>query len=81
MLHDDGSRSHLVAVAHITDPECHQVATTQLAADTEVEECQLSNPALQLKTHTQRPDIFEFEGRFLTNDFSLVPRRAVNSRT
>jgi len=38
VLHDDGSRGHLVTVAHITNLQCHQVATAQLAVDAEVEE-------------------------------------------
>lgn len=41
MLHDDRARRHLVAVAYIPDIEGNEVASMQLAIDTQVEESKL----------------------------------------
>jgi hypothetical protein len=38
VLHDNGARRHLVAVADVPDPEADQVAAAQLAVDPEIEE-------------------------------------------
>jgi hypothetical protein len=46
VLHDDGARRHLVAVAHVPDLESDEIAAAQLAVNAEVEQGKLAHPAL-----------------------------------
>jgi hypothetical protein len=78
VLHDNGTRRHLVSMAHIPDFEGDEVASSQLAVDAEVEERQFSHPALHLEADAQRPDVLELEGRLLPDDLALVPRLAMS---
>jgi hypothetical protein len=76
--HDDGARRHLVAVAHVPHPERDEVAATQLAVDAQVEQGELSHPAVHMESDAQRPDVLELEWRLLPDDLALVPRLAMS---
>jgi hypothetical protein len=78
VLHDDGARGNLFAVAHVADLQGNQVAAAQLAVDPDVEEGQLADPAFHLEANAQRPDVFQLERCLLSNDLALVPRRVVD---
>lgn len=71
VLHNDGARGQLLPMADVANLEGYEVASAQLAIDTEVEECELADPPLHLKADAQCPDIFQFEGRLLSNIFPL----------
>src|SRR5690606_11137458 len=77
VLHDDGSRSHLVAVGYVADFEGNEIASTQFAVNVEVKQREFTNPPLHLKTYAQCPDVFHLEGSLLSVDFSFVLRLAM----
>jgi hypothetical protein len=78
VLHDDGTRGDLVAMSYVSDLEGEKVAATKLAVNTEIKECWLPDTTCYLETDTQSPDVFHFEGGFLSNDLAFVPRFTVN---
>ena len=49
VLHDDGARSDLVAMADVPDSEAQQVAAAQLAVDAKVEEGEFAHAAFHLQ--------------------------------
>ena len=79
VLHNDGAFGQLLTMAHVVHLEGAEVTSEKLAVDTEIDECELANPSLHLSADTQRPDVFQFEGRVLSDDLSLVPRLAMNN--
>jgi hypothetical protein len=72
-LHHHGPRFNLAAMADISNPQGHQVASSQFAVKAEIEQCQFANPVLHLQAYPYGPDVFGFQGRFLANQFALVP--------
>lgn len=76
VLHDDGSRGHLVTRLHVSDRECNEIAPARLAVDAEAEECKLADTAFHLKT--QGPDVLNLKGSHLPDDFALVSRYMMN---
>jgi hypothetical protein len=79
VLHHHSAGCHLVAVAYVPDLETDEVATAQLAVDSQVEECKLSNPALHLEADSKCPDILDLERSLLADDLALAPWLAMNS--
>lgn len=49
VLHDDGARRHLIAMAHVPNLESDEVTAAQLAVDAEVEQGEFTNPAVHLE--------------------------------
>lgn len=64
VLHDDGARCELNAVADVADPQGNEVATPELAVDAQVEERQLAHAVLHLESHPKCPDVLELEWSF-----------------
>ena len=56
VLHHDGPRGHLVAVAYVADLECNEVTSSELAVDTQVEERELAYSVVSghLTAHLRR---------------------------
>jgi hypothetical protein len=48
VLHDDGTRCHLITVTHIPDLQGDQIAAPKLAIDAQVEEGQFAHSMLHL---------------------------------
>lgn len=46
-------------MTNIFNSEGDQVTSSQLAVKSEVEQSKLSNPVLELQSHSNRPDVFE----------------------
>ena len=67
LLHDDGTRSDLIAMADVADLEFHKIAAAQLAVDSEIKKCELADPVLHLQTNSERPDVLELERRLLAD--------------
>ncbi len=63
-------------MADVANLEGNEVASAQLAIDTEVAECELAAPLLY--ADPQRLDIFQFAWRLLSNDVSLAPSFVMN---
>jgi hypothetical protein len=72
VLHDDGARCDLIAVADVADPQCDEVATPELAVDAQVEERQLAHAVLHLEPHPKCPDVLELEWSLLPDDLALA---------
>ena len=62
------------AVTDISNLQLEQIASPQLAVDTEIEERQFPHSVEDLKPNADSPDLLKFQWRFLTNKFSLVSR-------
>jgi len=60
----------------IFDPEAHDVATTQLAVDSQVEHREVARPALDLELGPDRPHVLRAERRLRSDQLPLVPRYA-----
>jgi hypothetical protein len=65
---------------HIRDPEADHIATTQLAINREIEEGQVSYPAVELQPGPNGPDVFRLERRLLPCELPLVPGAMVGGR-
>jgi hypothetical protein len=52
----------MFAVADIANPHLDQVAGSQFAVEPQVEHGELTDPVLQLKAHSNGPNLFQFEG-------------------
>lgn len=74
-LHDHGPGQDLVPVGDVPDPQIHQVAAPQLAVDGEIEHSQIPNLMGILQMDSDGSDVLRLQGRFLADQFSLVPRR------
>ena len=60
----------------VLDFEAYRIAIAKLAADGEVEERQVAHLALHVQLGADRPDMFRLKGRFWSDEFTFVPRRA-----
>jgi hypothetical protein len=77
VLHHQGSRRYSIAVANVPDLQAHQVATAQLAVDSQVEQCELPHTALHLQPDAQSSDVLDFERSLLADDLDFVLRLAM----
>lgn len=73
-LNNDGSGGNTVGAPDISDFDRDQIAATQLAVDRQIEQCQVVFPSSELELDPDGPDVLPFQGRFLTNKPSVVPR-------
>jgi hypothetical protein len=64
VLHDDGARRHLVAMAHVPYPEGDEIAATQFAVDPQVEEGEFTDPPLHLESHAKCQISLSLNGAF-----------------
>ena len=58
----------------IADLQRHQVASTQLAVDAQIEERELKHPVLHLKSDPKCPNLLELERSLLPDDLAHIPR-------
>ena len=73
VLHHDGPRGELVAVADVADLEGNEVTSAKLAVDAQVEKREVAYSILHLKTNSKCPDVLELERGLLADDLALVP--------
>lgn len=58
-------------VAHF---QLHEVTTSKLTIDGQIEQCQISRFLFELQVYADRPDLLGLERWFLTHQFAFVPR-------
>ena len=76
LLKDEGAGRHALAVADVAYPQLHEIACTELAIDSKIEEGEISTSTGNLKPYANRPYLFEFEWRLLAYELPLVSRLA-----
>lgn len=59
---------------NVTNPKTDQVTAAELAVDIEIEQRQISDALIELKVNADRPDVFELQGRPLTDELAFVSR-------
>src|ERR1700686_5671784 len=74
LLKDEGAGRHALAVADVAYPQLHEIARTELAIDSQVEEGEISTWTGNMKSYANRPYLLKFEWRLLAYELSLVPR-------
>lgn len=52
---------------YVANPKINQIAAAELAVDGEIEQRQVTNALVELKVDTNRPDVFQLQGRLLTD--------------
>jgi hypothetical protein len=57
----------------VLDAEPDQITGAKLAVYSEVEESQVTEPAIKLQARADRPDVFRLERRLWANKLALVP--------
>src|SRR5450432_3508176 len=76
LLKNEGAGRHALAVADVAYPQLHEIARTELAINSRIEEGEISTSTGNLKSYANRPYLLEFEWRLLAYELSLVPRLA-----
>ena len=76
-LQDASPRRNMIPVPNVANLQRGQIAGTELAVDTEVEESKLPNAFVHLQANSDRPDFLRLEGSLLSYKFSLVPGLAM----
>src|SRR5262249_10419344 len=62
---------------HVVDPQCDQIAATQLAVDGKIEQRQVARAPLQLQLGADRPHVAGPQGRLRAGELALVPHRSI----
>jgi hypothetical protein len=73
LLHDDRARDDSIAMSDIANARLHEIAAAQLAVDRQIEQRELALAIARLEANPYRPNLPEFERRFLPDQLSLVP--------
>jgi len=73
LLHNHRSRQNLIAVGDVAHTEIYEIASTQLAVNREVEQCQISGLMRVLKLNPDGPDVLRLQRRLLPNQLAFVP--------
>jgi hypothetical protein len=73
LLQHNGSRGNAIPVAHVADAQAQKIASAQLAVDAEIEQDEFPQPALQLQSNPDGPDLPQCEGCPLADQVPLVP--------
>ncbi len=73
MLKDEGSGRHDLTMADVAYTQLHEIAGSEFAIDSQIEECEISASIGDLESYANRPYLFEFEWGLLTHKLSLVP--------
>jgi hypothetical protein len=60
-------------MANILYPQIYQIARPELAVQAQIKQGKLSCSLTELESNPDRPDIFELQRRFLSDNLSLVP--------
>lgn len=66
-MHDHRPGQDLIAMNYVANPKINQIAAAELAVDGEIEQRQVTNALVELKVDTNRPDVFQLQGRLLTD--------------
>jgi len=59
---------------HVIDAQAHEIATSKLAIDSQVEKREVANSPSDLKANPDRPDFSRLQRRLLASDLAFVPR-------
>src|SRR5690606_13177208 len=73
-LADHSARAHLIALHHVLDAQVHEVASTKLAVDRQIEERQIADPMRYLQSHADRPNFTRLQRRLLARHPPFIPR-------
>src|SRR3954453_9843231 len=73
LLHNNGACRDPLAVRNITNANFHEIASAQLAIDREIEQRKITGTVSNLQAHSNGPDVFELQRRFLPDELSFVP--------
>jgi hypothetical protein len=67
LLEDECPRRHGLTVADVAYAQLHQVTSSKLGVDRQIEQGEIPAPARDLQAYTDRPNLLEFEWGFLAN--------------
>ena len=73
LLHYDCAWWHPASLGNVANFQFHEIASPKLAINGKVEESQFSGIFGHLQTNANSSDLFQFKGRFLTNQLAFVP--------
>ena len=79
LLNDSRPCPDFAITNNVTDPDFHQVATSQLAIDSEIEKRSISKPSVLIKEATDCPNLAGLEGSLRANFSSRIPRYSLAS--
>jgi hypothetical protein len=71
LLKDEGAGRHALAVADVACSQLLEIACTEFAIDSQIEEGEISASTGNLKSYANRPYLLEFEGRLFATSFPL----------
>jgi hypothetical protein len=72
-LHDNRARRDSIAVGDITDAQLHEIAAAQFAVERQIEQREFALAITNFEANPNRPNVPEFERRFLTNQLAFIP--------
>lgn len=75
LLHHQRACSHSRLVPDVTNPQANEIASAQLAVDSEIEERKISDPFEELQASSNGPNIPNPQGRLLAYQLPFVPSR------
>jgi hypothetical protein len=67
LLNHSRAIPNAAADAHVTDPQCNEIAAAQLAVDRKVEQREIAPPTLKLKPDPDCPDLLRLEWALLAD--------------
>tara|TARA_R110000868_G_C10970594_1_gene769798 strand:- start:10779 stop:11120 length:342 start_codon:yes stop_codon:yes gene_type:complete len=73
LLNDGGSISDLSIADNVADPDFHQIATAQLAVDSQIKKRSISTPVVLIQIETDCPNLAGLEGALRPDSASRVP--------
>jgi hypothetical protein len=79
LLADCGTIDSISTRGDVIDLDANDIAAAQLAVDGQIEERQVSPTSFDLKSRSDRPDVFWLQGRFGADQFAFIPGFAAHS--
>ena len=73
LLQDHGALKDLRTMCDVTYLEFHQITTAQFAIDGQIEHGKVTGLVRHLESGADGPDLLEFQGWLLADQFALVP--------
>jgi hypothetical protein len=80
LLEHERTRRHDLAMADIANSQLHQITSSQLAVDRQIEQSKISAPSGDLQTYADCPNLFELEWCLLAHKLAFVPGFAGHNR-
>src|ERR1051326_18814 len=80
LLNDRRAGADATANTDIVNPQPHEITTSELAVDREIEQREVAGSVLQLEPNSDRPHVLGLQGALLTNEASFVPWVAARYR-